>query len=357
MQGQKRILRLQYVLYQTTGPQHGYSITLDSVQNGLEINTAFLNHLSVDPNANTPTAGGSVTFGQAIDALYSVGKEMQTGSFSCVGLLGGGLGGGVGRLSGLHGLVLESLMTVRLMLPNTTIITASKDENEDIFCAIRGAGFNFGYVLNATYRIYDQVPNGLHLNADFKFPISQVQSYYERLDTISKSLPKEPSILTLFNFDADLNETVITANAVYAGPEADGRAAVQFLLDQNPLWAIGVNRIDPDAYTTASGILAVPDNETAYPWRSLIAHALLEFKHSDANLDAVVDGYARRIRDVLVKTAGTARLNVYVSYSHGDETLEEVYGEQKLGRLAKLKQRIDPDGLFDAYHALPMAYP
>ncbi|GLI81488.1 hypothetical protein PoHVEF18_009869 [Penicillium ochrochloron] len=343
--------------------------------------------------------------------------RIATGSCSCVGLLGGSLGGGVGRLSGLHGLVLDSLISVRLMLPNTTIITASKTENEDIFWGIRGAGFNFGYVLNATYRIYDQIPNGLHLNADFKFPISQVQSYYERLDEIAKSQPKELSILTLFNYDADLNETIITANAVYAGPEAEGRAAVQFLLDQNPLvsnittvpwnnlldtvgfgftgpaicmrgnrrsqWVIGVNRLDPDAYTTASGIfqdmitrypatldssidvqllptqgiIAVPDNETAYPWRSLIAHVLLEFKYTDAELDGIVDGYARMIRDVIVRTAGTAGLNVYVSYSHGDETLEEIYGEQKLGRLAKLKKRIDPEGLFDAYHALPTAYP
>lgn len=60
-----------------TGPRHGYSITLGSVQNGLEINTAFLDHLSVDPDANILTAGGSVTFGQAIDALYPVGKEMR----------------------------------------------------------------------------------------------------------------------------------------------------------------------------------------------------------------------------------------------------------------------------------------
>jgi hypothetical protein len=50
---------------------------LDSVQNGLEINTAFLDHLSVDPDGNTLTAGGSVTFGQAIDALYPIGKEMR----------------------------------------------------------------------------------------------------------------------------------------------------------------------------------------------------------------------------------------------------------------------------------------
>ena len=303
------------------------------------------------------------------------------------------------------------------MLPNTTIVTTSENENADLFWAIRGAGFNFGYVLNATFRIYDQVPNGLHLNADFKFPISQVQSYYERLAEISKSLPKELSILTLFNHDTDLNQTIITTNAVYAGPEAEGRAAVQVFLDQNPLvsnitsvpwnklidtvgfgftgpeicergkrhsqWVIGVKKLDADTYTKASGvfqdmitrypatressidvqllptqgILAVPDNVTAYPWRSLIAHVVLEFEYTNEKLDGVVDGYARRIRDAFVRTAGTDGLNAYVSYSHGDERLEEVYGERKLGRLAKIKKEVDPRGLFDAYHALPMVYP
>lgn len=323
----------------------------------------------------------------------------------------------MGRLSGLHGLVLDSILSVRLMLPNTTIVTASKDKNAELFWAIRGAGFNFGYVLDATFRIYDQVPNGLHLNADFKFPISQVQSYYERLAELSESLPKELSVLTLFNYDTDLNQTIITTNAVYAGPEAQGRAAVQVFLDQNPLvsnitdvpwnklidtvgfgftgpaickrgkrrsqWVVGVEKIDVDTYTQAAsifqdmitrypatvdssidvqllptqGILAVPDDETAYPWRKLIAHVILEFTYTDAELDGVVDGYARRLRDVFVKTAGTDGLNAYVSYSHGDERLEEIYGERKLKRLVRVKREVDPRGLFDAYHPLPTAYP
>lgn len=351
--------------------------------------------------------------------LYSILADIKiaTGSCSCVGLIGGGLGGGVGRLSGRHGLVLDSLISVRLMLPNATVINASEEENGDLFWGIRGAGFNFGYVLNATFRIYDQVPNGLHLNADFKFPISHVQSYYQELAKASTSLPKELSILTLFNHDEELNQTIITTNAVYAGPESDGRAAVQFLYDQKPIvsnvsmvpwnqlietagfgftgpeicergnrhsqWAIGVEKIDADTYVKASeifqdmitrypsssessidvqllptqGILAVPENKTAYPWRSLIAHVLLEFKYTDEKFDDVIDSYARRIRDVFVATAGTEGLNVYVSYSHGDEKLEEVYGKSKLTKLASLKKEFDPNGLFDAYHALPMAYP
>ena len=92
------------------------------------------------------------------------------------------------------------------MLPNTTVVEASQEKNSELFWGIRGSGFNFGIVLNATYRIYDQVPRGMHLNADFIFPISQVESYYEILTEASKNLPARLSILTYFNFDPVLNE-------------------------------------------------------------------------------------------------------------------------------------------------------
>lgn len=340
-----------------------------------------------------------------------------TGSCSCVGLVGGSLGGGVGRLSGLHGLVLDSLLSVRLMLPNTTIVEVSKTQHADLFWGLRGAGFNFGVVLNATYKVYDQVPGGKHLNADFKFPTSITDSFYKQLSDHAKTMPKELSILSLFNFDTTLNQTIITVNAVYAGPEAAGRKAVQFLVDQKPLqqnisvvpwnkliqtagfgftgpeicergnrrsqWAIGVNVLDAPTYSTVlslynemiqkypaakdssvdvqilptQGILAVPNNETSYPWRSFIAHVLLEFRYTDDSLDDAINQYARRIRDVVAKTAATDGLQVYVSYSHGDESIETLYSAQNLPRLAALKKANDPKGLFNGYHPLPSSYP
>ena len=84
---------------------------------------------------------------------------------------------------------------------------------------------------------------------------------------------------------------------------------------------------------------------------------LLTFDYSDESLDDETTGYPRRMRDALVPTAGTDGLEVYVNYSSGDETLEQLYSKEKLPRLAALKNAIDPSGLFNAYHPVPSVYP
>jgi FAD/FMN-containing dehydrogenase len=101
---------------------------------------------------------------------------------------------------------MDSLLSVRIMLANTTVVVASQSENEDLFYGIRGAGFNFGIVLEATYQIYDQVPNGLHLNADFIFPVTQAKSYFQALKKKSKNLEKELSVITYVVFDPASNQ-------------------------------------------------------------------------------------------------------------------------------------------------------
>lgn len=116
------------------------------------------------------------------------------------------MGGGVGRLSGAHGLILDSMLSVRMMLPNTTVVEASQTCHPDLFWGIRGSGFNYGVLLNATYRIYDQVPGGLHLNADFKFPLSQAKSYYEKLAEVAQKQPAPLSVITYYNFDPSVNQ-------------------------------------------------------------------------------------------------------------------------------------------------------
>ncbi|KAH8704869.1 hypothetical protein BGW36DRAFT_402566 [Talaromyces proteolyticus] len=400
-----------------TSARHGFSTTLTSIQNGLEIDTSYLNKIQVDADANELIVEGAVIFQDAVDDLYTAGKEISTGSCFCVGFVGATLGGGVGRLSGVHGLMIDSLLSVRIMLPNTTIVEASTDQNPELFWGLRGAGFNFGVILNATYRIYDQTPQGLHLNADFKFPISQAASYYGNLSEVAKAQPAPLAIITYFNFDPGLNETVITANAVYAGPESEGLAAVQFLVDQNPIqknltmvpwnqlltasafgatgpplcikgdrraqWGVGVERLDVETYSQVAekfvemitkypaskgsvvdmqllptqAVVAQPDDSTAYPWRNLISHINIQTLYTDNTTDDETTGYPRLMRDMLAKTAGTDDLQVYVSYSHGDESLESLFGAHKLPRLAALKKEIDPHGLFNAYHPLPTQYP
>ena len=68
------------------------------------------------------------------------------------------LGGGHGWLQGQYGLLADNLISARLVLANGTAVTASGQENPDLFWALRGAGHNFGILTSFEYKIYDRTP-------------------------------------------------------------------------------------------------------------------------------------------------------------------------------------------------------
>jgi hypothetical protein len=47
------------------------------------------------------------------------------------------------------------VISARVVLPNGEAVTASEENNPDLFWALRGAGHNFGIVTEWEYRIYD----------------------------------------------------------------------------------------------------------------------------------------------------------------------------------------------------------
>lgn len=209
-----------------TGPRHGFFTGFDKLQNALEIYTAAFDDIAVDADANTMTVGGAVTMQGVVEALYAKGKNVRklrrilllchslslsltscvaVGSGPCVGFVGATMGGGLGRLQGLYGFISDNLLSARLMLPNTTVVEASADSNPELFWGIRGAGFNFGFVLNATYRVHDAVPNGENFNADYQFPLNATRVLFTALKQEAPRMPAPLCIDTAVLWDTNLN--------------------------------------------------------------------------------------------------------------------------------------------------------
>ncbi|XXG98265.1 hypothetical protein Hte_004588 [Hypoxylon texense] len=379
---------------------HGSNKNYGRLQNALNINLENFKLIAVDPVKNLLTVGGGVTFGEISEPLAKAGKEIQTGNAVCVGMVGATIGGGIGTLQGIHGLVLDALVSVKLVTAKGDLIIASKAVNPDLFWAIRGAGANFGIIIEATYEIFDQTNKGEVILASFGFPLSTSRSAWEFLQSYDEYMPAPLAIIPAIRYNHTTQETSVNVAVVYYGPMAEAQPYLDQVAALNPIstmvltvthgelheifsmgacdrgnrhngYTLNMKKTDPDAmeellqemnefYEThpnyngsvaiqrysSEGMMKVPDDETSYPWRDVNAYLLFDNVYTDAAIDADVDDLSRSLRDKLQEVSGYAEPEIYLNYAHGDEPLNQVYGASKLPKLRTLKKLWDPEHLF-----------
>ncbi len=135
------------------------------------------------------------------------------------GATGAMLGGGLGRLQGLHGMTSDALRQVRVALWNGTIADASDEVNQDLFWGIRGSGQNYGIVLESRYETWPATNGGLHYNADMVFTKDNVERVMEVKNTLlGPGLDAKLSILTFFAMDATTSTVSKMTQAALSPP-------------------------------------------------------------------------------------------------------------------------------------------
>src|SRR4051812_26236642 len=118
-------------------------------------------------------------------------------------MVGATLGGGVGPFQGLHGLLIDSLVSVHIVTGTGEIVEASETVNSDLFWGVRGAGANFGIITSATYRVHDLTNGGQALVADYIFSASQNTTLFETIASLSQDLPDAFSFISVFQWSQD----------------------------------------------------------------------------------------------------------------------------------------------------------
>ena len=121
---------------------------------GLVIDLSQIKFTHVDTKANTIRVGGGCTWGDVDHAGHAFGLAVPTGIISTTGVGGLTLGGGLGYLARKYGLTIDSLLSADLVLADGSFVTASADENQDLFWAIRGGGGNFGVVTSFLFQAH-----------------------------------------------------------------------------------------------------------------------------------------------------------------------------------------------------------
>jgi len=126
---------------------------LGTCDDGLVIDLSGIKYVRVDPVARTARVGGGALLGDVDHATRAFGFVIPSGIISTTGVGGITLGGGVGHLTRTFGLSIDNLLEADVVLADGSFVTASKDQNADLFWALRGGGGNFGVVTSFLFRL------------------------------------------------------------------------------------------------------------------------------------------------------------------------------------------------------------
>ncbi|KAK4064093.1 CAZyme family AA7 [Trichoderma aggressivum f. europaeum] len=368
---------------------------------GINVNLASFNTVKIDTTNNLVTVGAGVKLWDVQTGLYNVGKEIQTGNSICPGAIGVTIGAGVGMMTGMYGLMIDTLKSVRMVTAKGQLVKASAMENRDLFWAIRGAGVNFGIVTEATYGIHDQTNEGNVTAVTFVYAAASNRTLWRTMKTFDGNQPAKLSFQTVIQFNRASNATNIVVQLWYFGPVSEAQPYIDKFVAVGPVvqsvtylpqtdlyyqsetagvcdrghiisaHSLGFNQTDVASYEahfadmaafyisnpSFAGIsvfqyysnkktLQTPASETVFPWRDIQIWWLTQNQYTDASLGPQVDRFMRGQRTNLQITSGFPTPHVYFNYAFGDEGAAAWYSAANLPKLRKLKAIWDPNFVF-----------
>ena len=173
-----------------TARQHGLPLSVRggghdwggrALCSGLVLDLRSLNACTVDEEHSTVTFGGGALMSDVADAVAAVGMAVVVGATGKVGACGWMLAGGLGPLNPSYGLGADNLVSAEVVLGDGSVVTASAEQQADLFWALRGGGGAFGVVTSATWRAHalPQVLAGLVM-----FPLAETAAVLHGLQQL-----------------------------------------------------------------------------------------------------------------------------------------------------------------------------
>jgi FAD/FMN-containing dehydrogenase len=127
----------------------GLSVSDDT----LMIDLSPMKGVRVDPQKRTARVQAGVLLGELDKETQAFGLAAPSGIVTHTGVAGLTLGGGIGWIQRKHGLSIDKLRRVDVVTADGEFVTASADENQELFWGMRGAGSNFGIVTEFEFEL------------------------------------------------------------------------------------------------------------------------------------------------------------------------------------------------------------
>ncbi|MBX0297628.1 FAD-binding oxidoreductase [Haloarcula nitratireducens] len=203
------------------------------VEDGLVLDLSEMAHVRVDPTERVAQVGPGCRARDVLIEAQHFGLAPPTGSAGDVGIPGSTLSGGIGWMRRKHGLGIDALRSVDVVTPSGELVTASADENADLFWAVRGGGGNFGIVTNFEFELYEVGPIVAGLGVFY--PGTQSKAVLQAYRAAAAAAPDEVTTLALRSHVPDLppmpadlvGEEAVAVLGCYIGDPEDGMDALQ----------------------------------------------------------------------------------------------------------------------------------
>ncbi|MEV7133554.1 FAD-binding oxidoreductase [Arthrobacter sp. NPDC093128] len=385
----------------------GHSVAGMSMNDGgLVVDVRPMKSIEVDPESRTVTVGAGVTCGEFDRATQQHGLAMTGGRVSTTGLAGFTLGGGSGWLERAYGFACDHLVSVDLVTAAGELVTASAQENPELFWALHGGGGNFGVATSFKFALHDLGPTvhaGLMLwpgDAAHEISRGYRDLALKAPDAVGSALvyltaPPEP-----FVPEDMLGKLAVGMAYVFAGDAAEGAEQVkpyralnpsvdlvgdmnyadfQCMIDDPPnlynYWSADYhNELSDDAldiFIDSAHSLPGPHSQQLIArWGGAVsgpAAALTPLQNRNANWVSHPFGieetpergqeakaWVKRFRhDIAPYATGGVWLN-FVG-DEGQARVQAAFGNENFVRLSQVKREFDPDNVFRGNQNIPPA--
>jgi hypothetical protein len=227
-------------LHVTTQGTGHFANTIDSFDDTILLKTSRLRGLEIDPEARTARAEAGVLWAEVSLAAAEHGLAALAGSSPDVGVVGYTLGGGLGWLARRYGLAANSVVAVELVTADGRRVRADRDNEPDLFWAVRGGGGSFGIVTAIEFALYPvaEVYAGI-LFFPFERSAEILNAWREWVEDTPREVTSAGRLMQ-FPPIPELPEPLrgqsfVLVEAAFIGSEEDGAALLQPLRELGPV--------------------------------------------------------------------------------------------------------------------------
>jgi FAD/FMN-containing dehydrogenase len=375
----------------------GHGVAGHCVGDGsLVVDLRLMREVVVDPETQTAACGGGALWEDLDTPSQRHGLATPGGTFGDTGIAGLTLGGGIGHLTPTYGLTLDNLLRATVVTADGSVLTASENENSELFWALRGGGGNFGIVVEFTFQLH---PVGLLLGGHLDYRLDDAPTVLPAWRDVMANAPDGLESFGQIYRDAATGDGLVNASIAWIGDLDEGREAIRELTDGlSPV----ANSVRPMYYSelqelyarmpfglrnywsgrflgelpdellaltseqfielgTVGGVLfeplhgaptRVPSDATAFAGREAHWNATFLSVWTDPEEDErwieTARAYSRALEPWKI---GGGYLN-YANESSADG-LETEFGAERFGRLRAVKRQYDPSNVFRFNHNIP----